>query len=246
MCVGRRSRRKIYVAKRGVFVRIAAGSGTPNRSLVFPQAFSLVSMKKPAFTLIEILVVIGIIGILAAIFVPVAGSARTSLTKTKTKSRFNEWVTAIGQYKTAYGFYPTLGQTTSTTSDLHVNLADGSLSEAFVKTLSGRDPTSGEKITGTDRTKYNRKATSFCDFTGDDYKQLDGSTEEGKLADGFGNNNIHVVMDTTDNGRVEIPSQYLPDDATDDETNEKGMLGRVIIFTSDVDGDDYESVYSWR
>lgn len=203
-------------------------------------------MNRRAFTLIEILVVIGIIGILAAIFVPVAGAAKTSLTKTKSKSRFNEWVTAIGQYKTAYGFYPTLGETTSSDSDSHFNLDEGTNSEAFVKTLSGRDPDTGEKITGTERTKYNRKATAFCDFTGDDYKQSDGSIEMGKLADGFGNNNIHVVMDTTDDMHVEIPSQYLPEDATDDESNEKGMLGRVIIFTSDVDGDDYECIYSWR
>lgn len=41
MRVGRRFRRKIYIAKRGVFVRIAADSGTPNRSLVSPKLFPL-------------------------------------------------------------------------------------------------------------------------------------------------------------------------------------------------------------
>lgn len=203
-------------------------------------------MKKRAFTLIEILVVIGIIGLLAAIFVPVAGAAKTALTRTKTKARFNEWVTAVEQYKTTYGFYPTLGQTTESGSDAHFNLGEGSNSEAFVKSLSGRDPQSGDKLTGTERTKYNRRATSFCDFSGEDFTQTDGSVEYGKLVDGFGNNNIHIVMDTTDNGRVEIPQRYLPADATEDESNEKGMMGRVIIFTSDVDGEEYESVYSWR
>ena len=207
-------------------------------------------MKKPAFTLIELLVVIGIIGILAAIFVPAAGAARTSLTKTKTKARFNEWITAIGQYKNSYGFYPTFGQTsTSSTSDLHVNLGDGSNSDAFVKTLSGRDPETGDKITGAERTKYNRKAQSFCDFSTEDFTQEDGFIDFTKIADGFGNNNIHVVMDTTDNKRVQIPQQYMPDDATDDEQNEKGMLGTVIIFTSEKDSQDesdFPAVYSWR
>lgn len=203
-------------------------------------------MKKRGFTLIEILVVIAIIGLLAMIFIPVVGSARTALTSTKTKARFNEWVTAVKQYKMTYGFYPTLGQTVSTGSDAYFNLGDGSNSEAFVKSLSGRDPETGEKLKGQERTKYNRKSTAFCEFSGEDFTQADGSIEYGTLADGFGNNNIHIVMDTTGNSRVEIPQKYLPEDATEDESNEKGMLGEVIIFTSKVDDEEYESVYSWR
>ena len=53
-------------------------------------------------------------------------------------------------------------------------------------------------------------------------------------------------MDTTGNSRVEIPQQYLPDDATEDESNENGMLGEVIIFTSEKDDEEYPSVYSLR
>lgn len=203
-------------------------------------------MKKRGFTLIEILVVIAIIGLLAMIFVPVVGSARKSLTSTKSKARFNEWVTAVKQYKMTYGFYPTLGQNTTSGSDTHFNLGDGSNSEAFVKSLSGRDPETGDKITGSDRIKFNRKATSFCEFGSEDFTQADGSVEYGVLVDGFGNPNIHLVMDTTGNSRVEIPQKYLPEDATEDESNEKGMLGEVIIFTSKVDDEEYESVYSWR
>ncbi|MBE6400827.1 MAG: prepilin-type N-terminal cleavage/methylation domain-containing protein [Opitutales bacterium] len=203
-------------------------------------------MKKRGFTLIEILVVIAIIGLLAAIMIPVAGGAKDALTKTKSKARFNEWVTAVEQYKMTYGFYPTLGQNTPSGSDAHFNLANGSNSEAFVKSLYGKDPETGDKLTGSERTKYNRKATTFCEFSGEDFTQASGEVEFGKLVDGFGNNNIHIVMDTTGNGRVEIPQQYLPSDATEDESNEKGMLGRVIIFTSEKDGEDYESVYSWR
>jgi len=203
-------------------------------------------MKKPAFTLIELLVVIGIIGILAAIMIPVAGTVRTTMTKTKTKSRFNEWVTAIGQYKQTYGFYPTFGQASESGKDLHVNLANGDYAEAFVKTLSGRDLETGDKITGAERTKYNRRAVSFCDFSQEDFTQEDGSIDYTKIVDGFYNPNIHIVMDTTDNRRVEIPQQYMPEDATEDEQNEKGMMGTVIIFTSEEDGEDYTSVYSWR
>ncbi len=204
-------------------------------------------MEKRGFTLIEILVVIGIIGILAAILVPVAGAAKKTLTRTKTKARFNEWCTAIEQYKVTYGYYPTFGSSSSSTSsDLQLNLADGEYSDAFVKTLSGRDQETGDKITGTERSKYNRKAISFCDFSQEDFTDENGDIDYEKLVDGFFNPNIHVAMDTTDNKRVQIESQYLPSDATEDEKNEDGMLGRVIIFTSEVDGDEYTSVYSWR
>lgn len=203
--------------------------------------------KRSAFTLIEILVVIAIIGVLAMVMIPAVGYARGALTKTKTKARFNEWVTAVKQYKMAYGFYPTLGQSTTEGSDAHFNLGEGSNSEAFVKSLTGRDPETNEKLKGTERAKYNRKGTSFCDFSVEDYTQQDGTVETGKLADGFGNPYIHLVMDTSSpEGRVQIPQKYLPEDATEDEKNEKGMLGTVIIFTSAVDGEDYTSVYSWR
>lgn len=204
-------------------------------------------MKKRGFTLIEILVVIGIIGILAGIFIPVAGSAKNALTRTKTKARFNEWCTAIEQYKVTYGSYPTFGQSAgSSENDLHVNLGEGSNADAFVKTLSGRDQESGEKIKGAERSKYNRKSVSFCDFSQSDFTDENGTVDYTKLVDGFYNPSIHVVMDTTDNKRVQIPTKYLPEDATDDESNANGMLGRVIIFTSEVDGEDYTSVYSWR
>ena len=55
--------------------------------------------KRNAFTLIELLVVIGIIGLLAGIMIPAVSGAMDALTRTKTKSRFNEWVTAVKQYK---------------------------------------------------------------------------------------------------------------------------------------------------
>lgn len=202
--------------------------------------------KRNAFTLIELLVVIGIIGLLAGIMIPAVSGAMDALTRTKTKSRFNEWVTAVKQYKLTYGFYPTLGQTVSSGSDAHFNLGDGQNSEAFVKSLSGRDPESGDKLTGEERSRYNRKATQFCTFSQEDFTQEDGTQEPGRLVDGFFNPNIHLVMDTTGNSRVEIPQQYLPDDATEDESNENGMLGEVLIFTSEVDGEEYPSVYSWR
>ncbi len=242
MPVSRSAEISIFIAKISDSFKIAPTSERPGRNPV--QIFM---KKRSAFTLIEILVVLAIIGVLAMVMIPAVGYARGALTKTKTKARFNEWVTAVKQYKMTYGFYPTLGQSVTSGSDTHFNLGEGSNSEAFVKSLSGRDPQTSNKLTGTERTKYNRKATAFCDFSEEDFTQEDGSVEYGKLTDGFHNPYIHLVMDTSKpEGRVQIPQKYLPEDATEDETNENGMLGTVLIFTSKVDGNDYESVYSWR
>jgi prepilin-type N-terminal cleavage/methylation domain-containing protein len=46
------------------------------------------------FTLIELLTVIAIIGILAAITIPVVGGVRENARKTKTRVQFTQWMQA--------------------------------------------------------------------------------------------------------------------------------------------------------
>ncbi len=202
--------------------------------------------KKLGFTLIEILVVIAVVGLLAAILVPVVGAAMKKVRETTTKSKFTSWVTAIEQYKQTYQYYPILETGRTVGTDEHYDLGDGSLSLNFVKALSARDPATGDKISKSDQKSFNTKAKEFFSFSQEDFTQDDGTVDYGTLVDGFGNKHIHVVMDTDGNKRVVVPSSYLPDDATDAETDSNGLMKTVIIFTSKNDGDDYESVYSWR
>ncbi|MCD8283226.1 MAG: type II secretion system GspH family protein [Opitutae bacterium] len=202
--------------------------------------------KKPGFTLIEILVVIAVIALLAAILVPVVGAAMRKVKETTTKSKFTSWITAIEQYKQTYQYYPILETGRSVGDDEHYDLGDGNMSLNFVKALSARDPSTGDKISRSDQKNFNTKAKEFFAFSVEDFTQEDGSVDYGTLADGFGNRHIHVVMDTDGNKRVVIPSAYTPDDATDAETDSSGLMKTVIIFTSKNDGDDYENVYSWR
>lgn len=66
------------------------------------------SASARAFTLIELLTVVAILGILAAILVPTVGSARTSAYKAKTRAQFSQWATGFEQFKQEYGSYPQL------------------------------------------------------------------------------------------------------------------------------------------
>jgi prepilin-type N-terminal cleavage/methylation domain-containing protein len=62
-----------------------------------------------SFTLVEILVVITIIGLLAGIAVPAVGGALNAARKAKAMTMANQIRTAMVQFQTEYGFFPTNG-----------------------------------------------------------------------------------------------------------------------------------------
>ncbi len=59
-----------------------------------------------AFTLVELLVVISIIAVLAALLFPVAGAVRKQSMIRTAQAEMAQLETAIDRYKSAYGFYP--------------------------------------------------------------------------------------------------------------------------------------------
>jgi prepilin-type N-terminal cleavage/methylation domain-containing protein len=60
----------------------------------------------PAFTLVELLVVISIIALLAAFTIPALKSFKRAAVLNQTKAEMAQLETAIESYKAAYGFYP--------------------------------------------------------------------------------------------------------------------------------------------
>ena len=136
--------------------------------------------SKKAFTLIELLTVIAIIGILAGILIPTVSSVKTSANKAKTKAQFGQWSVAMGLFKNEYGYYPVIH-----TSNLIA-------SAKFAGALTGRT-LAGVKSA----TDGNTKSLSF-------YSIADNELNEAKtsLVDAFGNTEIAVFTDTTGDGVV--------------------------------------------
>jgi prepilin-type N-terminal cleavage/methylation domain-containing protein len=77
-----------------------------SRRLLQPQADALPRTRPVGFTLIEMLVVTAIIGILAALIFPVAGSVRKVRDLKRTRTELMLVATAIEGYKDKLGHYP--------------------------------------------------------------------------------------------------------------------------------------------
>lgn len=62
--------------------------------------------RRQAFTLVELLAVIAIIGVLAAMLLPTAGAIKAAQLRKRAQTELAKMESAIKGYKDAYGFYP--------------------------------------------------------------------------------------------------------------------------------------------
>lgn len=203
---------------------------------------------RSGFTLIELLTVIAIIGILAGMIIGAVQVVKKKASIAASKAIFSQWCTAVEQYKTTYGVYPTINSTYETSKDTVVSLDNTTAAAEFIKCLSGRQPIfdGGNALSTEDRKKYNRQATSFCDIDPAAFQKDDSGAYTKKLADAFGNSKIRLLMDTDGNGMVK-PTD-ISGDKNDYGIDANGYVGRkVVIYTlgSD-DPSQYEDVLSWK
>lgn len=158
-----------------------------------------------AFTLLELLTVLAIIGILAALLFPGLRGARVAANRAATKVRFGQWAAALESFRAEYGFYPILhgsnlvnppGQNTapSTLHLFHDVLAarrrDGS---ALPDATSGTDPRFPES--------QNPKFIAFYSFPDAELTCSD-SPSPNLLRDACDNTEIAVLVDRDLDGVV--------------------------------------------
>jgi type II secretory pathway pseudopilin PulG len=86
--------------------RVAGGEMTPKAHAAFSCHVSRVTRHVFAFTIVELLTVIAIIAILAAMLLPALSTAKTHAQKTQAKLEINGIVTAIQNYDSAYSRMP--------------------------------------------------------------------------------------------------------------------------------------------
>lgn len=67
------------------------------------------SVRPLGFTLVEILVVVSIIGLLAGLAIPAVGGAMHAARKAKVTAMAHQVRTALTQFNTEYGYFPTNG-----------------------------------------------------------------------------------------------------------------------------------------
>lgn len=90
-----------------------------------------------AFSLVEMLVVIAIIGALAALVVGGASHAKQTMTQSRVKAELNQLVTAIESYHKKFGFYPPDNASDPTRPPLYYELTGEPISQGQATAFFG-------------------------------------------------------------------------------------------------------------
>ena len=180
-------------------------------------------MKRLDFTLVELLMAIGIIVILAAISIPTALSAIKKAETAKAQAEMTALVTALKNYESTYGFLPFHFRKSSNTSpatDGEVQPGDYS---DFIKVLQGENL----DIKGR---KMNPRKLAFL--------EIQGNTK-GVYEDPWGND-YTVVIDGDGDGKIiqELDDwKYYQLKVEKDSDNKYALYQSILIISKGPDGE---------
>jgi prepilin-type N-terminal cleavage/methylation domain-containing protein len=152
--------------------------------------------KTSAFTLIELLTVVAIIGVLAGIIIPTVGAVRKQANIAASKAQLSGYINAIQLFKAEYKFLPFV----TGNEDVTIDLSDEATSRNFIHTLSGRNPQTGN----VEPIPANRRAIAFHSFSQSEF-YVDPATDipsRTELADRFFNKKIKIRLDGDGDGEV--------------------------------------------
>jgi len=208
--------------------------------------------RSGGYTLLELLSVIAVIGILAALLFPGIRSAQVSAGKAKTRVQFSQWAAAIDGFRNEYGYYPVLhstnlvnppGQATDPTT-LHL----------FHDVLAARrrDASALPACTTSTNSQFpeaqNRKLIPFYTFTASDLNA------DNLLRDAFDHTAIAVLVDRDLDGVIRSGSDFSVLPATDGLTPSSadfpaaGIRAGVIFYAPapGATAANPEFIFSWK
>jgi prepilin-type N-terminal cleavage/methylation domain-containing protein len=170
---------------------------------LFPHVSRRGTRARPAFTLIEMLTVIAVIGILVSILVPVVGKARYVAKKDKSSALFKDIEQAFEQYRQSYGRYPIFSELSYTKSISAVNgesdftfyLNGAGNANPIMRQVLTNDSAYQSTVSGPGAVNYNKQRVQFLNLDDSMVSTQDpGTITNPIIVDGFGNPNIGVVV----------------------------------------------------